>query len=168
MKTVTASSVLPCTPETFWNVFLDEKFTRTLFLEVLGYRELSVLELTDSSRKLHVVPKINLPGPLQKLIGDSFAYEEHGTLDRGKGEWTWRMVPPAKRDPNSKPRKELVSTSGTIRVEAEGEGQCRRSDEVTVEAKLFGLGGLIESTVEKEIRSSWSKEFAFLRRWLAR
>src|SRR5262245_47232622 len=100
MKTVTGSSVLPCTPEMFWKVFLDEKFTRTLFLEVLGYRELTVLELTDSSRKLHVVPKINLPGPLQKLVGDSFAYEEHGTLDRAKNEWTWRMVP----------KKELVLT----------------------------------------------------------
>jgi len=158
MKTVTGSSVLPCAPETFWKVFLDETFTRTLFLEVLGYRELTVLELTDSSRKLHVVPKINLPGPLQKLVGDSFAYEEHGTLDRGKNEWTWRMVP----------KRELVLTRGRVRLEAVGDGQCRRNDEVIIEGKIFGLGGVIESTAEKETRAAWDKERALVERWLAK
>jgi hypothetical protein len=157
MKTVTASSVLPCTPDRFWSIFLDEKFTRELFLDVLGYRELTVLERTDTSRKLHVVPKINLPGPLQKLMGDSFAYEEHGTLDRGKNEWTWRMVP----------KKEIVLTRGRVRLEAVGDAQCRRNDEVTIEGKLFGLGGVIESTAEKETRASWDKERALLERWLA-
>lgn len=157
MKTVTGSSVLPCTPETFWKVFLDEKFTRELFLEVLGYREVTVLERTDTSRKLHVVPRINLPGPLQKLVGDSFAYEEHGTLDRAKNEWTWRMVP----------KKEIVLTRGRVRLEAVGDGQCRRNDEVTIEGKIFGLGGVIESTAEKETRASWEKERALLDRWLA-
>ena len=59
-----------------------------------------------------------------------------------------------------------MSTHGVVRVEATGDGKCRRSDEVHVEAHMFGVGGLIESTVEKELRSSWAKEFAFLTRWL--
>ena len=158
--------VLPCTPEVFWRVFLEEAYTRALFLDELKFKDFTLIELGEASRKLRAVPKLNLPAVLEKLVGDSFAYEEHGTLDRAKNEWTWRMVQPAKLDPKSKQRKEMVTTRGTIRVEAAGEGQCRRSDEVTVEAKLFGVGGIIESTVEKEIRASWSKEFAFLRRWL--
>jgi Protein of unknown function (DUF2505) len=156
MKTVTADAMLPCTPETFWKVFLDERYTRALFLDELKFRELSVLELTATTRKIRVVPKVNLPGVLQKLIGDSFAYEEHGTLDRARNEWTWRMVP----------RKAILATRGTLRLEATGDGRCRRADEVIIEGKIFGLGGVIESTAEKEVRASWATELAFLGRWL--
>jgi Protein of unknown function (DUF2505) len=156
MKTVTATVLLPCSAETFWKVFLDESYTRALFLGELQYKELTFLELTETSRKLRVVPKVSLPGPLQKLVGESFAYEEHGTLDRARNEWTWRMVP----------RKEMVATRGTVRLEPAGEGQCRRTDEVVIEGKIFGLGGLIESTAEKEVRATWAKELAFLDGWL--
>jgi hypothetical protein len=156
MKTVTGTTVLPCTVETLWNVFFDERYTRSLYLDELQFKDFSVLELTPTSRKIRVVPKVNLPGPLQKLIGDSFAYEEHGTLDRARNEWTWHMVP----------RKEIVATRGTVRLEPVGEGQCRRNDQVIIEGKIFGLGGLIESTAEKEVRASSAKELAFLLRWL--
>jgi hypothetical protein len=156
MKTVTASTVLPCSAETFWKTFLDERYTRALFLDELRYKSVDFLELTDSARKLRVSPNINLPGVVQKLVGDSFSYEEHGTLDRGKNEWSWRMVP----------KKELVATRGKVRIEPMGDAQCRRNDEVIVEGKIFGLGGVIESTAEKEIRASWDKERAFFTRWL--
>jgi hypothetical protein len=156
MKTVIATALLPCTPERFWSTFLDERYTRALFLDELHFKELTVLELTDSSRKIRVVPNVNLPGPLQKLIGDSFAYEEHGTLDRARNEWSWRMLP----------RKEIIATRGKVRIEPAGDGQCRRHDEVVVEGKIFGLGGIIESTAEKEVRASSAKELALLLRWL--
>jgi hypothetical protein len=156
MKTVTTSVMVPCSPETFWSVFLDERYTRALFLDELGFKELELVELTPTSRKIRVVPKVNLPGPLQKLVGDSFAYEEHGTLDRARNEWTWHMVP----------RKEIIATRGKVRIEAAGDGQCRRSDEVVIQGKIFGLGGIIESTAEKEVRASSAKELAFLVRWL--
>jgi hypothetical protein len=156
MKTVTASNVLPCTPETFWKTFLDERYTRALFIDELGFKELTVLELTDTTRKVRVVPNVNLPGPLKKLVGDSFGYEEHGTLDRAKNEWTWRMLP----------KKEIIATRGTTRIEPVGDAQCRRNDEVVVEGKIFGLGGIIESTAEKEVRASSAKEHAFFLRWM--
>jgi hypothetical protein len=156
MKTVTNSTVLPCSADTFWKTFLDERYTRTLFLDELRYKSVDFLELTDSARKLRVSPNINLPGVVQKLVGDTFSYEEHGTLDRARNEWSWRMIP----------KKELVATRGKVRIEPMGDGQCRRHDEVIVEGKIFGLGGVIESTAEKEIRASWDKERAFFERWL--
>ena len=156
MKTVTSSTLLPCTPDIFWKTFLDERYTRALFMDELQFKEFTVLELSENARKIRVVPKVNLPGPLQKLVGDSFGYEEHGTLDRARNEWTWRMVP----------RKEIIATRGKVRVEATGDGHCRRNDEVVVEGKIFGLGGIIESTAEKEVRASAAKELAFFRRWL--
>ncbi len=164
MKTVTGTMALPCSADTFWRVFLDEAYTRAMFMEQLGFKDFALLELTETTRKLRAVPKVNLPSVLEKLVGDSFAYEEHGTLDRARNEWRWRMVPPTP-EPGKKARKELVATSGIVRVEPAGDG-CRRIDEVQVEAKIFGVGGIIESTVEKEVRASWAKEQAFLLRWL--
>ncbi len=161
MKTLSHSVVLPCSRETFWKTFLSPDYARTLYLEVLGYRGLDVLETTDASRKLRVVPKVALPGPLQKILGD-FSYEDHGTLDRDKHFWTWRMVPPPGGG------KQIVSTRGSLRLEPVGDDQCRRVDELIIEAHVFGIGGLIESQAEKEARAGWEKEDAFLRRKFAK
>ena len=166
MKTSTTSAVLPCTPDAIWAAFLDEPYLRALYLEELESPAFAVLEIGETSRKLRIVPKMKLPAPVAKLIGDSFAYEEHGTLDRARGEWTWCMVQPANLDPKSKPRKDAVTMHGTVRVEASGDGHCRRTDDFTVEAKIFGLGGLIESSIDKELQSARAKEYAFLRRWV--
>jgi hypothetical protein len=167
MKTSTTSAVLPCTSETFWAAFLDESYLNALYLEELKYRAFAVLEIGETSRKLRIVPKMKLPAPVARLIGDSFAYEDHGTLDRAKNEWTWRMVQPANLDPTSKPRKDVVTMHGTVHVEAAGDGRCRRTDDFSIEAKLFGLGGLIESSIEKELQTARAKEYAFLARWVA-
>jgi hypothetical protein len=154
MKTVTGSALLPCSAETFWKIFFDQGYTRALFLDELKFSDFAVLEQTDTSRKLRLVPK--LPGILQKFAGDSFGYEEHGTFDRARNEWTWRMVP----------KKEIVASRGKVRIEPTADGKCRRSDEVIIEGKLFGVGGLIESSAEKEVRASFTKELAFFQRWL--
>lgn len=167
MKQATATATLPCTPDDFWKLYLDPEYARALYLGELGYRALDVLESTSTSRKLRVVPKLNLPGPIASLLGDSFAYEDHGTLDREKNVWTWRMVQPTSLAPGAKPRKNVVTTSGTLRIEPTGEGTCRRTDTLNIEAHIFGLGGVIESSAEKEAQAAWAKEFAFLRRRLA-
>ena len=168
MKTATASVVLPCSPERFWSVYLDPAYLRALYLDELRYKGLEVLEVTPTSRKLRVVPKLNMPGPIEAMIGDSFAYEDHGTLDSARNEWTWRMVQPQQLDPRAKPRKDVVTTRGVVRVTALGPNECRRTDELVIEAKIFGLGGVIEASADKEARAAWDKEFAFLKRWLAR
>jgi hypothetical protein len=166
MKTSNTSAVLPCTPDILWASFLNESYLRALYLDELESRAFAVLDIGEASRKLRIVPNMKLPAPVAKLIGESFAYEEHGTLDRATNEWTWRMVQPSNLDSKRKPRKDAVIMHGTIRVEPTGEGHCRRTDTFTVEAKIFGLGGLIESSIEKELQSARAKEYAFLARWV--
>jgi len=166
VKQATATVSLPCTPDVFWKRYLDPEYTRALYLGELGYKGLDVIEISETSRKLRVVPKLNVPGPIASLLGD-FAYEDHGTLDRDKNVWTWRMVQPAVLAPGAKPRKNVVTTSGTLRIESTGEGTCRRTDTLTIEAHIFGLGSVIESSAEKEAQAAWAKEFAFLKRRLA-
>jgi hypothetical protein len=156
MKTVTATVELPCTPEKYWKTVFDPEYLKKLYLEVLAFKDFAVLEVTDTVRKVRVVPKVNMPGPIAKLLGDRFTYEEHGT--REGNLWTWRMVHP----PGS---SGIVQTRGTNRIEPVGSG-IRRNDEIIVEGKVFGLGGLIEKTVEKEIHASSAKEYAFLKQWV--
>ncbi len=157
MKTLTSSVVHACTPETFWRIYFDEAYLRALYLETLHYKSFELLKRSDTVLETRIVPKVNLPGPVAKVMGDSFAYENHGSLDRAKGIFSWKMVPRG---------KEVVSTRGTVRVEALGEGRCRRSDEVVIEAKVFGVGRLIEAAAEKEAIAARDREFALVERWI--
>lgn len=161
MKKLTDSVTLPCSAEKFWAVYLDPAYAKALYLDELKFKDYRVLEQTPTSRKQRIVPRVNLPGPIANLVGDTFAYEEHGTFDPAQSLWTWKMVQPA--GVTSTP---FISTWGTTKITPISDTQCRRLDEVHVESKKFGIGGLIESSAEKEVRASWSKEAAFFTRWL--
>jgi len=163
LRQLTQTSRFACSKETFWTVFKDEAYLRALYVEGLGFKGFEILELAADTRKLRIVPKLNVPSTLAKLIGDAFAYEEHGRFDRAKGEWTWRMVQPA-----TSRMAEIVSTRGAVHVDEIAAGECERVDELTVEGKVFGLRALIESSAEKEARSAWAKEAVFMAEWLRR
>ncbi len=159
MRKLSSTTVFECDVETFWKVFLSEDYNKKFYFDELGFREMEVVSQTDTTRRLRAVPKLNMPKPVMKILGDSFGYEEEGRLDRDKNEWHWKMIPNTMRD--------KLKTEGVVRVEAAGDGKCRRTDEATLEAKVFGVGKLIESSTEKEIRDAWDKETAFLKRYLA-
>ena len=159
MRNATATHTIDCNIETFWKLFLDEAYNKRFYLDELGFKEFEILEMTDTLRRLRGVPKLNMPKPVMMFFGDSFGYEEVASLDRDKNEWRWKVIPNTMRD--------KLRTEGVIRLEAMGNDKCRRIDEVNLEAKVFGIGGLIESSTEKEVRDAWEKETRFMNRWLA-
>jgi hypothetical protein len=159
MRKVSAKNEIHCDVAEFWDIFLDEAYTRALH-EELGSKEMEVLERSDTRRRLRVVPKLNMPGPVAKLLGDRFGYEEQSTIDRKKNLFQWKILPNT--------MQEKLFTQGSMRVEAAGAGRCYRNEEATVEAKVFGIGGLFESSTEKEVLATWSKEAAFMNRWIAK
>lgn len=159
MRKASTTNTFDCDVETFWKVFLSKEYNQKFYLEELGFKSFEVVSQDETTRRLRVVPKLNMPGPVMKLLGDSFGYEEEGRFDAAKNTWHWKMIPNT--------MAEKLKTEGSVRVESAGEGKCRRIDEVTMEAKVFGIGGLIESSTEKEIRSAWDKETGFFRRYLA-
>ena len=81
-----------------------------------------------------------------------------GTLDRAGNTLRWEMKPNTLAD--------KLIMKGTIVIEADGEGRCRRKDEVSIEAKVFGVGKLIESSTEDEVKKAWSTEAAFINRYV--
>jgi ligand-binding SRPBCC domain-containing protein len=152
-----------CNTETFWKTFFEKEFNTQLYKGPLGFPDFQVVTQNDDgttlTRKVAAQPKMEVPGALQKLIGPGFRYTEEGTMKWSEGVWRWKMIPSTLAD--------KLHTSGIVRVEAQGD-KVRRISEVTIEAKIFALGGLIESTAEKQMRDGWDKSAVFMNQFIER
>jgi hypothetical protein len=158
MKKVSVITTMDCDADGFWKLFFDREFNQKLYKEGLGFKSYDILDMTETSRRTKGVPAMKLPGPVAKLLGDSFGYEENGTLDKASGIYRWKMTPNTMVD--------KLFTSGSVKIESAGEGKVKRTSEASIEAKMFGVGGLLEGTAESEMRASWEKETAFMSRWI--
>ncbi|MBW2455757.1 MAG: DUF2505 domain-containing protein [Deltaproteobacteria bacterium] len=160
MKKVTAEHEIACSPETFWKLFFDKAFNDELYLKVLECDRFEILEQSATSRRLKVSPKVNVPGALKKLMGDGFSYEEVGSFDEGASTWSYEVLPDT--------LKKKLTNKGTVRCVPAGDGKCKRLDAMTIEAKVFGIGGMIESTTENQVRDAWDKASSFTSEWVAK
>lgn len=163
MTNFTLTHEIQCSTDTFWRIFLDQEYNKKLYLEGLGFAGYDILEQRETAdsvtRKVKGAPKMKAPGPIAKLIGPNFSYIEDGKLDRATGLWTWKVTPSA--------MAEKVRNEGKLRIEPIGSDRVRRIAEIVVEAKVFGIGGLIESTLEKQLREGWEASVPFMHKWLA-
>jgi hypothetical protein len=157
------SHEINCTPETFWKIFLDKEFNQDLYLKGLGFPEFTILDQretdTETIRKVSGKPKLNMPGPIMKLLGNGFGYTEDGKLNKSTKIWTWKFTPST--------LAEKLRNEGTMRVEPIGDKRCRRLADIVLEAKIFGLGGLVESSAEKSLREGWDHSAVFMNKWIA-
>jgi hypothetical protein len=101
---------------------------------------------------------MDVPGPVQKLFGPGFRYTEEGSMKKDEGIWRWKMTPSTLAD--------KLLTSGTVRVEAIGDDKVRRIAEMDVQAKVFAVGGLIESSAEKQMRDGWDRSANFMNKFI--
>ncbi len=158
MREVRVVNEINCTPEVFWKLFFDPEFNQALFKDGLKFEVAEVLEATDTTRRMRCKPKMELPRALKKIAGDSFGYEERGRME--DGVWHWTVIPTLKPD--------KVTNTGTVKVEPVGDKRCKRIDNMRIEAKVFGIGGLIESTTEQQVRDAWKRTAAFTNEWIAK
>jgi hypothetical protein len=121
-----------------------------------------VLDLKETDkeivRRAKVTPKMDAPAPVAKVMGSSFSYIEEGTFDRATKVYRWKSTPSQ--------MAEKVKTTGEVRAEPAGEGKVKRISVFHYEAKIFAIGGLVESSIEKSLRSGWEKSAAFFNEWL--
>jgi Protein of unknown function (DUF2505) len=162
MGKFTITHEIQCNAETFWKTFFDKDFNVKLYKEVLGFPEFNIVEQREMEsglvRKISGVPKMELPGPIAKLLGSGFRYTEDGTFDKTKGLWRWKLTPSTLAD---KTRNE-----GSMRIEPIGDAKVRRIADLEIEAKIFGVGGLMESTFEKQLREGWDKSAVYMNNWV--
>lgn len=158
MRKLTATHSFECDVDTFWKTFFDPEYNKALYLDELKFKAFEILEQTETKRRMRAVPKLNMPGPVMKVLGDSFGYEENGSFDKTKSTFSWKMIPNTMAD--------RLFTEGTVKIEADGDKRVKRLSDAKIEAKIFGLGGVLEGSTEKEVREAWDKEAAFMSKWL--
>lgn len=163
MAKFTVTHEILCTADRFWSLVFDPEISSRFYLDTLGFPEYAVLDRQENDDTLNcktsVRPKLSLPGPLLKLFGPEFRYVVDIHYDRNSGIHQWRSTPSTLAD--------KIRCEGMARVEPCGDDRIRRIIEVEFEARIFGVGGLIESTAEKEIRESLDANAAFLNQTLA-
>ena len=163
MTKFTMTHALGCDAERFWQLFFDRDFNAKLY-DALEISDYSIDTRKDDDKELVRVvrgtPKVDIPGPLRKLLGDRFSYQEDGRFDRAAK--TFRFVI------STSALKEKLRSEGTVRCESLGEGKSQRVVDVSIEAKILGLGGVLESSAEKSYRSTWARSADFLNDFLRR
>jgi len=100
---------------------------------------------------------MDAPGPVAKLLGDNFGYTEKGTFDKGTKIYKFVITPTS--------MAEKLKNEGTVRIEAKGD-KCLRVVDVVAEAKIFGVGGMVEKMTEKQTRDGWDRSAAFLNKYV--
>jgi len=162
MGTFKVTHEIQCNAETFWKTFFDKDFNLKLYKEGLGFPEFSIVDQretdTELVRKVTGSPKMEVPAPVAKLLGSNFRYTEEGKFDKSTKIWRWKLIPSAMPD--------KLRNEGSMRIEPIGETKIRRIAELVLEAKVFGVGGLIESSSEKQLREGWDKSAVFMNNWL--
>lgn len=138
-----------CTPDKFWQFFFDKPTTESLYLDALSALEVKVENQSELDnkffQKLSVKPKITFPGPLAKLIGSEYSYNEQGTLDKTMNQFNWKWTPSVLSG--------KLRIEGIMRIFTIGENKIRLINEVRIEAEVFGVGSIMENSFEKQIRA---------------
>ena len=162
MAKFTLTHEIDCNVETFWRIFFDKTFNEELFRNHMKFPEFTITAFNDgektTTRQVKAKPNMEMPAAVKKVLGDSFAYTEDGTLDKATKLWRFKTTPSAMAD--------KIKNEGTMRIEAIGDDKVRRISEITVEAKIFMIGSIIEGNAEKALRDGWDKAAAFMNQWI--
>jgi len=154
-----------CSADVFWSkIFLDDDYNRKLFQDELHFESWRVLRSEERGSEIHrvveAVPRLgDLPAPLKRLLSEGASYQEQGVVDRRAQRYRLEVTP---RSLASK-----LSISGELFTTPLTERSCRRTYVARVEARVFGVGGMIEDRLLNDIERSYAKAAVFTNRWIA-
>lgn len=150
MKKLSFSHDLVVAPAVFWKSFFDHAFVTKMHMEGLHFAEYEMLSFEETDqhirRRVRAQPNMKLSGPVAKALGPGLRYEEVSTFDKGSQTYNFDVIPSTMSD--------KIKTTGVVRTEPAATG-CKRIVDVTLEVKIFGVGGLIEGVLEQNVRDSW-------------
>jgi hypothetical protein len=150
-------------PTYFEHCIYNDAFWQRVYGEVLKFPKFETLEMKTEGdvmiRKVFIEPPVTgLPGPAKKVIGDRMSYVELGTYDKKTGKYSFDVTP------SVFPTK--VKTRGVMWCEPRGEKKSTRIAKITVEVKIFAVGGTIEDKISNDLRQSYDATAAFTNRWI--
>src|SRR5206468_8927198 len=132
-------------------------------LPIFRFESWKLVSLDDNGdrieRVVDVVPRMgDLPGPLKKLVEGGAGYRERDVFDKKAKRMTLKVEPSVLQG--------KLTISGVMHTEPVGDAQCRRIYETSIVAKVFGVGGMIESRILEDVKKSYDKAAAFTNRWV--
>lgn len=161
MATFTMRHELDCDCERFWKLTFEPEFNVALF-KALEFPVWTVKELketdTEIIRTVKAIPKMDAPAAVKKLLGSSFGYDEEGRFNKATKQLKFIIKPNVLTD--------KLRNEGTVNCEPRGEGKSTRIVTIIAEAKVFGVGGMIESSFEKSFRTGWQGSADFINKWV--
>lgn len=165
MATAEIHHVYNCDEDTFWSdILFDDAFNRRLFLEHLAFEQWEIArfeENDDEIRREIVIRPVTgeLPKALVTLVGDNLGFREEGVFDKKRRRYRFSVIPNRLR--------EKLHIQGELYVEPRDGKRCERFVRLEVEAKIFGLGSVIEKRIIADTRESYDKGYAFAKKMLA-
>ncbi|MBX3211644.1 MAG: DUF2505 family protein [Labilithrix sp.] len=150
--------------DTFWSkIVFDEGFNKKLYegaLKFPGWKLLDSKEEGDKIvRRVQVDPPVgDLPGALKKVIGDRLAYTEEGTFDKKTKRYSFKVTPSTMAD--------KTKVSGELWAEKIGDKKIRRMCRISVEVKVFMVGGMVEDRIMADLRASYDNSTAFTNQYI--
>lgn len=155
--------VLECSEDTFWDLFLDEKYNQALFCDYLKFPLWKVVSHEDRESELLRVVEVepyvgDLPTAIKKVVGDNIRYKEDGKLDKTKRTYQVQVVPVRLAD--------KISVRGEQFTETTAEGHTRRIFVADITVKIFGVGGMIEKRIAADLIRSYDLGAKFTNRYI--
>ncbi|MFO0734958.1 MAG: DUF2505 family protein [Labilithrix sp.] len=165
MPEITLRHEIETDEDTFWSkIVFDEGFNKKLYIDELEFPQWKLLEMKDDdakiSRRVLVEPATSdLPGPIKKAIGgDKLAYTEEGTFDKKSKRYVFKTIASLMPD--------KTKVSGEMWAEKIGDKKIRRIARMTVEVKIFMVGGMVEDRIIKDLQSSYDASTTFTNRYI--
>jgi hypothetical protein len=147
----------------FWNAFFDPELSQALMDDLKEYAGFEILEERKDDqgnvhRRIHCWTKIEIPAIAQKLVGDG-KYTEVGFFDNAKKRYKAQYLPNMNSD--------KIHTDVEIYAQPLGDGKhCERVIQVVNTVKVFGIGSMLASLLERTQREAHTHSADFTNNWL--
>jgi hypothetical protein len=150
--------------DTYWaKCVFDAGFNEKLYMSALHFPEWRLLDSKDDDakiwRKVQVDPPTgDMPAAVKKVIGDRLSYVEEGTFDKKTKRYAFKVTPST--------MAEKTKVAGEMWVEKLGDKKIARVTKISVEVKVFLVGGLVEDRILSDLRSSYDKGTTFTNQYI--
>ena len=164
MPEVTLRHEIDTDEDTFWSkIVFNEEFNKKLYEGALKFPGWKLVDSKEDDakivRRVQVDPPVgDLPGPVKKVIGDRLAYTEEGTFDKKSKRYTFKVTPSTMAD--------KTKVSGELWVEKIGDKKIRRLCRISVEVKVFMVGGMVEDRIMQDLRNSYDNSTAYTNQYI--
>jgi len=164
MPEVTLRHEIDTDEDTFWSkIVFNEEFNKKLYEGALKFPGWKLVDSKEDDakivRRVQVDPPVgDLPGPVKKVIGDRLAYTEEGTFDKKTKRYSFKVTPSTMAD--------KTKVSGELWAEKIGDKKIRRMCRISVEVKVFMVGGMVEDRIMQDLRSSYDNSTAFTNQYI--